>query len=538
MSDALEILSDEDLNTLVAQKLAGHGLPGLEGDGLDHLSDDELNKQVAAKLSGSKLSTYDPMQGLSDAMRGVGQGVTAGHLPQVQGALSTGSISGPDYEAAKLKARAALDAARMRNAPLVAGGEVLGGVGLGEGAGALIGEGGALKTALTGAGLSAAQNPGGDVDAPGSGKKRLENAMIGLGMGGALGGLREGAAGMAENRAFKALAPMKRDVVYARDRGNMQSIGRDLLDNGVIGNLPASKDTMLDRVADVKNASGAKKSGIIDELDQLEQDYLAKFGHHPKDAQALVPVATDPNLPVPVSANPDVPAKGGIDLNAVRGSLRNRLALNPDLPEAASRKARVDDFVAGVGQSKDSMSVKAADKLKTDTGAQVNWMRQNTMGIEPERQLFHKELYNALNKGVDDAADVLAKQYKPELAPELAKAKKTYGNMAQAEGILDRGASRDFANRLLSPSDYGMGAASAVGAASQGKTPLQTSIYGAAAAGINQFLRRYGNQISAKQLDNLSKALNQSGVLSGTVGAASGSIGAADRRRKLKALEE
>lgn len=487
----------------------------------------------------TKPAEYSQMQSLEDMLRGLGQGATFGHLPQVTGALSSGAVSGPEYEAAKLKSRAALNEARKRNAPLVFGGELAGGIAVPLGT--LSGEAGALRSALTGAGVAAAQNPGGDIDTANL-KLRALNALIGGTVGGAAGALSSNAGTMAEQRAFKALGPSKRDVKIARQRGNLESTGRSLLDDAIIGKRPVSRDTLLDRVEAAKQAAGQTKGNIIDELSQLEQQYIAKFGHHPKQSPGLVPTGRAgevmPSYPNPVVAAPG--AHGGIDLDAIRESVKKELSLNPNLPKAPSRGKHLEEFTAGIAQGKKSLPVKEADKLKTDTGVYVNWMRQNSMGTEPESQAFHKELYNALNKGVDDAAEVLAREYKPELLEGLSKSKKTYGNMSTAEQVLDNRISGDFANRMVSPSDYGVGAAVAGSNHARGNNVAKSAMLGATAAGINQFLRTYGNQLSAKQLDNLSRLLQNNkfnfAFKAATTLAPGASIGAKERRRK--ALEE
>lgn len=540
MTVALEDLSDDELTRMVMQKV-GSGQPAAPAtDDLEHLSDAELNQRVAEKLNGtSKLPKYDPMQSLGDALHGVGQGATFGHLPQVAGAASV--LSGTNsYDAGKLKMRAEIDAARARNPSLVFGGEVAGSAAV---PGKLLGEGaGLVRGALTGAGTAALQNPGNDLDWQNL-KDRLKNMIPGALLGGTMGKLADSGAGMAERRAFKALGPAKRDVELARQKGTLQSTGRELLDTGVIGNIPPSRDTMLKRVEAQKGKAGAAKSAVIDELEQLEQEYIAKFGHHPKEAAqtpGLVPTGGLPGDVVAVSANPAVPssgARGGVDLDAIRGHLKQELALNPNLPEAAKREKHVQEFTDNIAQGKKMLPVKEADQLKTDTGKHVNWMRKNSMAVEPERQEFHKELYRALNQSVDDAASVLAEQFNPELLPKLDKAKKTYGAMATSEGILDKRIAGDTANRIISPTDYGMGMAAGLGGSAHGGA-IEGAAAAAAATGINHFLRKYGNQISAKQLDNLSKALNKSGFFNSVVGAGAGALGAAERRRKLKALEE
>lgn len=504
---AKDFISDEEMAKLEQDK------------GKDFISDEEM-----AVLEKQGLPKYDPMQALSDAMRGVGQGVTFGHLPQVVGAAKSLSVSGPEYEAAKQQERAALEAAQVRNPALVFGGELVGGTAIpGIGMGKVASKSmGALKGAGIGALTSAAQSPGGDVTWE-SLDTRLKNALLGAAMGGALGGVAGSAGAAAERRAFKALGPGKRDVLLAQQRGDIQGLGRSLLDEGIIGNIPSSREGMLERISAAKEKAGASKGAIIDELASLEEQFKTKFGQEP----GLVPAGA-------VSATPEV--SGGIDLNAIREMLRGQVAPNINISDAPQRMEKIEELIQNIGRGKKSLPLKEADIYKTAVGKEINYSRLNPLATAPDREAFDRSLYSALNKGVDDAAEVLAKTYKPELSGELAKSKKLYSKLAAAEGILGKKVSGDIANRLISPSSYGSGAAVLAGSLAKGGAVGPAAAAGAAAAGVNQFLLQYGNQLSAKQLDNLSRLLKTKGVFSGAAGAGAVATGAIERR--LKALEE
>lgn len=504
---AKDFISDEEMAKLDQNK------------GQDFISDSEM--EVLEKHG---LTKYDPMQSLSDAMRGVGQGITFGHLPQVVGAAKSLSVSGPKYEVAKQQERAALSAAQERNPALVFGGELVGGAavpGIGMGKVASTGMG-ALKGAGIGALTSAAQNPGGDVTWD-SLDTRLKNALLGATMGGALGGVAGAAAPAAERRAFKALGPGKRDVLLTQQRGDMQGLGRSLLDEGIISNIPSSREGMLERISAAKEKAGASKGAIIDELSTLEEQFKNKFGQEP----GIVPSGV---------IGPSQDVSGGIDLGAIRESLRGQAYPNPNISDAPQRIAKIEELIQNVGQGKKSIPLKEADVYKTAVGKEINYSRLNPMANAPDREAFDRSLYSALNKGVDDAAEVLAKTYKPELSGELEKSKKLYSKMAAAEGILSKKVSGDIANRIISPSSYGSGGAVLAGSLAKGGAAGPAAAAGAAAAGVNQFLLQYGNQLSAKQLDNLSRLLKAKGVFSSAAGAGASATGAIERR--LKALEE
>jgi hypothetical protein len=445
------------------------------------------------------LPVYAPMQALEDTARAAGQGLTLGHLPQVQAALESGHVSGPEYEAAKTASRAALAQAHRRNPQLTFAGEALSSAlplpGAAMATGAKVG--GAVRSALVNAILGAAQNPGGDIDEPGALKKRLWGAGIGGTVGALLGKLQTASGPAAEREAFRALGPTKRDVVTARRKGNINSIGRTLLDEGVIGNVPRSKETLYQRALEAADDLGSQKSEVINILDE--------------------------------EAGP----MGFLGKEDIGNTVKNSVALNEQHPLAAARAERAERFASGIARNSPDgpfISLREADKLKTDTGKMINWKKPPVDFTEKEK--LNAALYHALNEGVDAKADFIVDKTvlaNPYLKGELQRTKIGYGNVDTSKRILNDRIAAEEARRAISPSDYGVGLsgimASLVGGAEAGPAVA----IGVGLGITNKLSRMYGRQLTAKQLDNISRVLNYSPIYEGMMSAPEGIYGTYNR---------
>jgi hypothetical protein len=73
---------------------------------------------------------------------------------------------------------------------------------------------------------------------------------------------------VAESKAFKALNPNLRDVRVNQDE--IKSIGRTLLDEGVIGKVPASYETLASRAQSAKESAGQNIEEIVNDLASKE----------------------------------------------------------------------------------------------------------------------------------------------------------------------------------------------------------------------------------------------------------------------------
>lgn len=388
------------------------------------------------------------------------------------------------------------------------------GTGLGIAASAVMGSGlGAAKAAptllgrvaqgaKTGAVLGAVQNPG-DVEgelSPLQLGDRIKNAGTGALFGGATSGVLEGGANlskhaknrlaaMAEESAFKSLGPYAREAKRNYAKGKINEVGRELLDESVITFRPSSYETIAKRAAVKKDEAGKRVGSVIDELAEVENNVAGRTG----ESTAVIPKGAKLN-------------NAGVSRKAIADDLEKELLSGKSLFEKDDRKFRglIKSFLK---EHDELIPLKNAQALKVELNKKINWKRAPDADIPLEEQ-FYRALYKKLNKGVDDAADALANIKGGDAPVRLAKAKKSYGAMSEAEGIANNREARERANRFLSPSDYftgGLGAMAGVASGDSIEDKIINGLTGASLAGANKFSRQYGNQIKAKSADALSR---------------------------------
>ncbi len=500
------------------------------------MNDEELsNEELLAIAAGDELSNEELMQiagiqpetsqqGLmTEAFRSGANIATGGYLPEIQGAIASRSLfSGPEYEKQKRLAQLELKRGQISSPGAAAIGGVVGAVASPLNLLPLAGARTAGRLgAVAGSALQgAAINPG---DVENQLRARLEQA----GVGGALGLAGEGVSALApklkrsaERAAVSGIRPFKAAVKDLTKSGQIEKTGRVLLDEGIIGNIPRGGEKLLERVEKGLETVGAKKGAMIDALDAKLSEFAA--------GSSAVPYGTKGK-----SASSQ-----GVNLDKLRADILDSLRLDSAIPGSQAYNDKLALKVQEISPNKKTLSLKEADKLKTQIGALVKrWYPNNAPKTDLSNEEFYRSLYSALNKGVDDGAELIAKQYNPHALDELRDLKNRYGGLKSAEKILTEREIADFANRMVSPSDYGVGATGAVIGATQGGLG-GAALAATAGAGINNFLRKFGNQITSKQLDNLSKIMASPIAKGLGVGALTSGTIDIPRSKRLKALEE
>lgn len=362
----------------------------------------------------------------------------------------------------------------------------------------------AVQAARTGGVLGAVQNPGdaeGVLDPIQLGQRVVNSAAgtaIGpvaqLGVEGTSLLLKKIASGLksfAEKKAFKALGPYSREAQqnYAKDQIN--EIGREVLDSGVVRGRPTSYEGISARAGAAKDRAGKNVGAVIDDLAAVEEK-LRGPSVKPGD--------------VAIKGQRARSASVGVDRNAIADSLEKDLISKTDIPgvekDNAFFKNLIDSF-----RSREKIGVKDAQDMKVRLKKLINWDRLPGADIPREEQ-FYRALYKKLNTGINDAATVLAEKAGGDMPSRLAKAKKSYGAMAEAARISSKREGKEFANRFLSPSDYftgGVGAAAGFASGTDTESKLKNAAIGLTAAGANKLARRYGNQLVAAASDALSR---------------------------------
>lgn len=440
------------------------------------------------------------------SLQGFGQGATLGYLPQLQAAAepalakvyeaATGENVSPteDYVTRRDQYIELQKKLAEQNPKSYVGGQLAGGLttafaapGSQLGRGATLGAqtANALKTGIAIRGL---QNPGdvqGEVS-PAQLPQRIENAANPFGLatdvaipatGPAFGKLSSLLKNQAERSAFKALGPYAKESIRAFGNERVNSIGRTALDTGLVGGVPKSYEAMATQAASLKNKSGQELGDIVSQL-------------------AATPEGQAVNL----------------SRNEIAGQLKKELVSpNTDIAGIAERNAKMEGYSdLFSGHTNDAIPLMDAELKKRAVGQEINWQRPPGSDI-PDIEAFNRALYQKLKGGVEQGGEQLAQTTGYDVGKFRSK-KNEFGNLAEAENILSRRAPKEFANRLLSPSDYGVGAAGAAIGAMSGGSPEEKAkhaAYGFALALANKGARKYGNQISAMSAEQAAKLANQ-----------------------------
>lgn len=492
-----------------------------------HAKWDSEQKQVQEQPT----KTSGPMS----AIESFADTVTLGNLPQIQ-ALIGKLLPNPNAEAdAKLKEMGITPPpqesyleARDRNIKrqelqgkehpywkgvgtvggIVAGGATTGALGRLAGLGKTATALGRFKDAAKiGAVMGAVSNPGdkeGEIN-PLQLEDRLKSAGIGAGVGMA-SELASEAIGFgskkasqyfrnkAEQKAFNALGPDLRAVRQNMSKRDVQKIGRTLLDSGAIKSR-ASREKMFGLIKMAKEAKGKELESVINELGKMQDDlFAAKPG--------LVKYGTRIDG-----------VKSGIDRKRIAQSLRDDL-ISPhlDIPDMLSQNAKVEKLIKEFENGGDELlSILHGEDLKKAVGKQIKWDRLPGTDI-PLKEQVRRSLYSKLRQGTEDAAAYMDDLAGNSKGSRFKSVKSQFGNLKEAEKIIEKRLARDTANRLLSPSDYftgGIGAAAGFASGGSIEDKVKNAAIGASLGLVNKLGRNYGNQITAKMYESAANALFQ-----------------------------
>lgn len=456
----------------------------------------------------------DNSQAPMAALQGYGQGASFGYLPQLQAAtepamakmydMATGnniSDTLPDYAARRDEKIAAIDKLKESNPKSFVAAQLAGGLTTGLAVpGAALGKGASLAAKVgasvaSGAAFRGLQNPG---DTPGvvdplQLSERGENIANPTALaidtavplaGPALSKAGEWLGNKAEKAAFSSIGPYKRssEILAAKDKIN--PIGRTLLDEGVIGYYPKKYATLLERLQGKESQAGKDLGDVVEGMAAKETG--------PKVSLSRSDIAKKLEGEL---ISPQTDAAGVIDRNAKM--------------QAYLENFRRDGMGKVEGPVDDAIPLLNAEMKKRAVAKEVNWNRLPGADI-PDSELFNRALNSNLREGVERGGEELAQKTGFDVN-QFKGLKEKYGNLSEAGKILQKKNAAEIANRMISPSDYGAGAVGATIGAMSGGSPeerLKHATMGAALGLLNHGARKYGNQVSAMSLNNLSKAAN------------------------------
>jgi hypothetical protein len=308
------------------------------------------------------------------------------------------------------------------------------------------------------------------------------------------GNLKGWLEGFAERRALKALiggyyGPYKK--LTAKQRVN--AAGKYLLENKIVTGKEGRIEQIFEKLTDRKDNLGRQLDEILATLDEA---VLVKAG---------------PGLTA--AGRPRVARAEGL-INPVMVAQRIRNEILPDILKVSAEDPATYNFLTKYIddlEKQGAIAMKFSDARARRAALQdkVEWGREI-----PESKKVYAKLQSLWNKVIDEKAE-------PILDAAIGKARaKTYRQVRHEFSLVedlfgyakDR-IDREAARRIISPSDYGVGAVGAIMSAAPGGVP--TGIGGLAAAVGHKIIRERGNAIAAdvayraSRLGFIQKATNE-----------------------------
>lgn len=454
----------------------------------DFLTDD----QMAAFEKSGKAKAPEKEGAGQAALESFGNAATLGYLPHLQ-ALAGKLVPDPN---SGLDAELAAKGFKVKNAPekgyiaerddnikrqaqqkkdfpmattagtvggIVGGGLMIPGAALAKGASLGVR---ALQGAKAGAVMGGLMNPGdtaGDVSLMPI--ERLENAAAGMGLGAVLPagmsllgkGAKAASGALADTAAWKAFRALGRGTPTATqkmvDSGQGAVIGRELLDEGAIPVL-GTPNRIAGRVDSLKEKAGEQVGNLVKGAGNAKLVDAEKLGLEILDSPELALMRKTPGMEGTVSK-----IEQQVETLAKNGQM--------SLEQAQALRQSIDksiNFNKGAGDLR---------------GAQEGLFMQRT------------KVRDAMNEGINTLNPGAPKN-------QLLTANRKYGNLATAEGILEKEMARNQSNRAISLTDT-----IAAGAGASTGNPAAALILGA----INKAGRTFGNSVQARGYDAMAKSL-------------------------------
>lgn len=405
---------------------------------------------------------------------------------QAKSELISGVASTPtSYELVRDRIRAEQKQAKDQQGEAYMAGEIGGGV-LGSVAGNILLPGGgaiargAAEGAVAGLGSSEADLLKGKYG------QAAADTAFGAGIGGVAGGIggaiasrlpgaaratQEGLESAAQGRAVKAATGQnKREIskmiaaeMRGSDVGTVERVGSDLLDQGVV-TAGTNADDMLQRAVARRAEFAQMIDDSLDELDTLAQRPL-NVGAIADDLES--------SLVAPL-------------LNGTRGQR-----------QVAARMAEEIQALRDQGP----IGLRALEAFKRGLDDAIDYAAE----IKDPAQKALLRMRTILNETIEAEAEAISRATGSDAAAQYLNAKAVTGSMSIGERVARNQAVSQASNRLIAPSDYGMGAVGAVvsGIASGGSIPAAAAT-GMAIAGAHKLARQRGNQVAAAALRGLS----------------------------------
>lgn len=344
----------------------------------------------------------------AEAARALGQGLSLGFSEELEAALRSGSISGPEYEAIRDRLRIQQQAFREQQPALATGLELAGGLAL-PGVGLMGRVPSLARSIATGAGLGAAQGVGTATEDVGGG------AVTGAMLGGALGGAGGVIGGMLAPQIRPGAAALQREGVQltpgAAFGGTIENIEQQAQSIPVIGQMISG--------ARQEAFSQFNKVAVNRALKPIGQKLPEDIGTT-RDAVAYAKQAiTDSYNQVVPNLTFKVDSRFNSALNGIN-SRYSKGQLGPDQQKQLKDTIKNIKNQIGTGQ----VSGQRVQALKQDLDDLVSSYSGAT-GSE-------KQLGDALKQIRTTFSNTLRNQ-NPDFAPQLRKTDEAFANLVRVE---------------------------------------------------------------------------------------------------------
>jgi hypothetical protein len=292
-------------------------------------------------------------------------------------------------------------------------------------------------------------------------------------------------AAFAEDKAVHALNPTKQQARMAPP-----TMGRTLLEEKAIP-VFGSPEAIQARVQTAKQAAGEKVGALID-------DTHAKLTYQPPPKPIVTPIGSglkgphQPGRETPRAwryeeATAPKPSGKVIDAEVLAASLEGELAGLRNVPGMEGAVGKMEQYLETLRNNK-QLTLPDAQKLRQQIDEAINWNKK--VPDMPQAQEFLYSIRTRISQKMNDVIGAF------EGENALKNANRKYGDLAQADAILDKSIPRGQSNQSISLGDK---VAGGVGAAVGG---VPGAVVGAAG---NKLSRAVGNAMAARAADRLAK---------------------------------
>lgn len=326
----------------------------------------------------------------------------------------------------------------------------------------------------------------------------------------------------AEKLAFRALGPFKRQVNQNRDEIN--AVGREALDSGIVRWKPGSAATIEERAQDATEASGKALGDLTDKLISMEGQASSSGMSRKQIAEKLKEKLLSENPAGIPGIDKRNQTFGGMIEEFRQDPMIKKIAASQgisyqDAEKLALRSGYKPKPLSFSDLRKAKMAVQGTEKQD----GLINWNRLKNADIPIDEQ-FHRALAGQLREGEESGAAAIERAFGGGKTGELERLKTQFGHRKTAASISGNRADSQRANMLLGLRDAVLasgGAAAGAGALGGAagefldghEGALKGAKIGAAIGGLgSKIARDYGAQMSSKTADALSRLFQKSPV--------------------------